>query len=83
VSIPFRHPDGRTALQPSNDAITGNGIPFSTIRVQAEVPSKAASRRLHRLVEVRALRVTADETFSLTPTCRDLLPEIITIEVKR
>jgi hypothetical protein len=24
------------ALHPSNDAITGSGIPFSTIRVQAE-----------------------------------------------
>jgi hypothetical protein len=40
------------------------------------------SRRLHRLVEARVLRVTSNETFSSTSGCRDVLPEIITIEVK-
>jgi hypothetical protein len=55
---------------------------LETIAERMQVPSRTASRRLHRLVEARALRVTSDETFSLTASCRDLLSEIITIEVK-
>ena len=55
---------------------------LETIAERMQVPSKAARRRLHRLVEARALRVTSEEIFSLTAGCRDLLPEIITIEVK-
>lgn len=55
---------------------------LDTIASRLRVPSRATTRRLYRLVDARAVRVTADETFSLTPTCRDVLPEIVTIEVK-
>lgn len=55
---------------------------LDTIAERLRVPNRSMSRRLHRLVEARVLRVTADETFSMTSGCRDVLPEIITIEVK-
>lgn len=54
---------------------------LDTIATRLRVPPQAMSHRLYRLVEARALRVTG-ETFALTSSCRDLLPEIITIEVK-
>lgn len=55
---------------------------LGTIAERLRVPNRSMGRRLHRLVEARALRVTADETFALTAVCRNVLPEIITIEVK-
>jgi hypothetical protein len=55
---------------------------LGTIAERLRVPNRSMERRLHRLVEARALRVTADETFALTAVCRNVLPEIITIEVK-
>src|SRR4030042_257274 len=55
---------------------------LETIAERMRVSNRSAGRRLHRLVEARALHVTPVETFSLAPGCRDLLPEIITIEVK-
>ena len=55
---------------------------LDTIAERLRVPNRSMGRRLHRLVEARVLRVTADETFALTAVCRNVLPEIITIEVK-
>lgn len=55
---------------------------LETIAERMRVSNRQTGQRLQRLVEARALKVTGAEAFSLAPGYRDLLPEIITIEVK-
>jgi hypothetical protein len=52
-----------------------------TIAQRMRLALKPAERRLYRLVESEALNVS-DDTFSLSPRCRDVLREIVTVEVK-
>ena len=48
---------------------------LDTIAERMRVTQKSASRRLYRLVEARALRVTPADTFSLTSVCRTSCPK--------
>lgn len=54
---------------------------IDTIAERMKIADRSVLRSIHRLVEAAIVRVD-DETASFLPERRDLLPEILTIEVK-
>lgn len=54
---------------------------LDTIAERMGGSSRILSRRLYNLVEAEAV-VSSSNTFSLTPVWRQILPEIVTIEIK-
>lgn len=54
---------------------------LQTISQRLQMPEKAAQKRLNALLDARALSV-CDDVFVLPPQWKEILPEIVTIEVK-
>lgn len=54
---------------------------LATIADRLRTPEKAVRKRLEALVDARALSVS-DDLFTLPPLWKEILPEIVTIEVK-
>jgi len=54
---------------------------LETIAERLKIPEKAAQKQLEALLDARALSVS-DEVFVMPPLWRQILPEIVTIEVK-
>jgi len=54
---------------------------LETIAQRLQMPEKATQKRLQALLDARALSVF-DDVFALPPLWKEILPEIVTIEVK-